>query len=178
MRAHLRPDVKLVYVMRQPVDRLVSHYVHEASRRPMPPVDEAVESMPELVDYGRYAFQLGWLLDSAIGLQPAVDGDQVHRGLCRQKPTPERLRDDVRLGGDAAATSHERRPAGRQVVVGLRDAGVRALLLRLFRVAAIRKHDDLIGRDQEPAGLPETFSSPSASSKPVRYRACSARMPK
>jgi hypothetical protein len=58
MRAHVRPDVKLVYVMRHPVDRLVSHYVHEASRRAMPPVDEAVESIPELVHYGRYAFQL------------------------------------------------------------------------------------------------------------------------
>lgn len=58
MRAHLRPDVKLVYVMRHPVDRLVSHYVHEASRRAMPPVDQAVNSLSELVDYGRYAFQL------------------------------------------------------------------------------------------------------------------------
>jgi len=50
---------KLIYVMRHPVDRLVSHYVHEWSEgRIAVPIDEAAELHPELVDYGRYAMQL------------------------------------------------------------------------------------------------------------------------
>jgi Sulfotransferase domain len=58
MRRHL-PRVKLVYVMRHPVDRLVSHYVHEWSEgRARGPLDEALARHPELVDYGRYAMQL------------------------------------------------------------------------------------------------------------------------
>jgi hypothetical protein len=58
IRRHL-PNPKLVYVMRHPIDRLVSHYVHEWSeKRIAVPIDEAVERHPALVDYGRYAMQL------------------------------------------------------------------------------------------------------------------------
>ncbi|MCO6045352.1 sulfotransferase [Aeoliella sp. ICT_H6.2] len=53
------PDLKLIYVMRHPIDRLVSQYVHEWSvRRIDCPIDEAVDSLPEMVDYSRYAYQL------------------------------------------------------------------------------------------------------------------------
>ncbi len=63
MRA-LLPDVRLVYVMRQPLDRLVSHYIHLWTERTVSvPVDEAVDRHPELVDYGRYAYQLEPYLD-------------------------------------------------------------------------------------------------------------------
>ena len=58
LRAHLGPEVRLVYVMRQPVDRLLSQYVHEVSQRRMPPIDRAVDDVPGLVDYGRYTYQL------------------------------------------------------------------------------------------------------------------------
>ena len=45
--------------MRQPVDRLVSHYVHEWTEGNfVEPIDDAVSTYPELVDYGRYAYQL------------------------------------------------------------------------------------------------------------------------
>jgi len=54
---------RFVYVMRHPIDRLVSHYIHEWTQRVMEgPIDEAVERHPELVDYGCYAMQLRpWL---------------------------------------------------------------------------------------------------------------------
>ena len=58
MRAYV-PDVRLIYVMRHPVDRLVSHYMHgwlEASITE--PIDDAVTRHPQLVDYGRYTMQL------------------------------------------------------------------------------------------------------------------------
>lgn len=53
------PDAKLVYVMRHPIDRLVSQYVHEWTKRlTAAPIDRAVDELPILVEYGRYAMQL------------------------------------------------------------------------------------------------------------------------
>jgi hypothetical protein len=53
------PGARLVYVMRHPVQRLVSQYVHEWSvGRVDAPIDEAVHRLPEMVHYSRYAMQL------------------------------------------------------------------------------------------------------------------------
>ena len=53
------PDARFVYVMRHPVDRLVSHYIHEWSTGVYHcGIEEAVNKYSELVDYGRYAMQL------------------------------------------------------------------------------------------------------------------------
>lgn len=58
LKEHL-PNVRFVYVMRHPVDRLVSHYIHEWSTGVYHcSIDEAVGKYPELIDYGRYAMQL------------------------------------------------------------------------------------------------------------------------
>ncbi len=60
LHEHL-PDAKLVYVMRDPIDRIVSQYIHEWSRRVIEggcPIDEAIERHPILVEYSRYATQL------------------------------------------------------------------------------------------------------------------------
>lgn len=58
MRAVL-PRVKLIYVMRHPIERLISQYVHEWSEnRVRGTIDEAVEQYPPLVDYSRYSMQI------------------------------------------------------------------------------------------------------------------------
>lgn len=58
MREHA-PEAKLVYVIRHPIDRLVSQYVHEWTERHIDvPIDEAIEVLPTLVDYSRYSMQL------------------------------------------------------------------------------------------------------------------------
>jgi hypothetical protein len=58
MKAAL-PNAKLIYVMRHPVDRLESHYIHQWSQNVIRcGIEEALDRHPELVDYGRYAFQL------------------------------------------------------------------------------------------------------------------------
>jgi hypothetical protein len=53
------PHARLIYVMRHPIDRLVSQYIHELTaggiRVGLP---EAVDLHPELIDYSRYAMQL------------------------------------------------------------------------------------------------------------------------
>lgn len=64
LREHV-PDAKLIYVMRHPIDRLVSHYMHgwlEASMEG--DINQAVERYPQLVDYGRYAMQLRPFLET------------------------------------------------------------------------------------------------------------------
>ena len=53
------PHARLIYVMRDPIERLVSQYVHEWTERTVDgPIDAALQRYPRLVDYGRYALQL------------------------------------------------------------------------------------------------------------------------
>ncbi len=50
---------KYIYVMRHPVDRLISHYIHEWSMGSYKcDINKAITRYPELVDYSRYAMQL------------------------------------------------------------------------------------------------------------------------
>ena len=53
------PHVKLIYVMRHPIDRLVSHYIHQWSQNVFScEINQAVDQYEELVSYGCYARQL------------------------------------------------------------------------------------------------------------------------
>jgi sulfotransferase family protein len=53
------PSVKLIYVMRHPIDRLMSQYIHELTAGGIRVgLREAVDRYPELIDYSRYAMQL------------------------------------------------------------------------------------------------------------------------
>lgn len=50
---------RLVYVIRDPVTRALSHYVHGFSQREIHcDLSEAVTEHPELIEYGRYAMQI------------------------------------------------------------------------------------------------------------------------
>lgn len=57
------PDPLCVYVMRHPVERLVSHYMHAWSENETAAdIDSAVRELGRLTDYSRYAYQLEpWL---------------------------------------------------------------------------------------------------------------------
>ena len=59
----IAPATRLIYVMRHPLDRLVSHFSHAWLERSINiPIDEATERHTELTDYGRYAMQIRpWL---------------------------------------------------------------------------------------------------------------------
>lgn len=64
MRPHVE-RVKLIYLMRHPLDRLVSHYVHEWTERTLNgPLDDAVRAAPRLVEYGLYSRQLQPYIDA------------------------------------------------------------------------------------------------------------------
>jgi len=58
IRQHF-PDVKLIYVMRHPIDRLVSQYIHEWTERVISvDINQAVSQNPELIAYSQYSMQL------------------------------------------------------------------------------------------------------------------------
>ena len=58
------PDLRLIYMIRDPVERLVSHYIHEWTMGVITaPLDDAVERHPELVAYSRYGMQIGPYVD-------------------------------------------------------------------------------------------------------------------
>lgn len=53
------PDAKLIYVMRDPLARLTSHYIHDWTENIIrTDINQAVRTNPGLVDYGRYSMQL------------------------------------------------------------------------------------------------------------------------
>jgi hypothetical protein len=55
----LLPSVKLIYVMRHPVERLISHYVHRWTEKVIRcDIDDALDRHPELIYYSRYGYQL------------------------------------------------------------------------------------------------------------------------
>lgn len=53
------PDIKLIYVMRHPIDRLVSQYIHEWTLNILSvDINQAIDSYKELIDYSLYSKQL------------------------------------------------------------------------------------------------------------------------
>ncbi|MEM9165717.1 MAG: sulfotransferase [Planctomycetota bacterium] len=98
----LRPvltDARFVYVMRQPIDRLISQYVHEWTVRKVPSptrgvIDEAVRANQWMIDYGRYAMQIEpWL--SAFGPERVLP---VFAERLRARPEAELERIAQHLG--------------------------------------------------------------------------------
>lgn len=57
--AKIVPDARLVYVVRNPVERARSHYLHELLRgKVRMPIDRALLEENRFVDWGRYAMQI------------------------------------------------------------------------------------------------------------------------
>jgi hypothetical protein len=58
------PDVRLIYVIRQPVERMRSHYLHHvASGDEHDPIEKALRSESEYVNTSRYAMQIARYLE-------------------------------------------------------------------------------------------------------------------
>jgi len=56
---HHLPETKLIYVMRHPIDRLISHYIHEWTQAVISePLEQALNTQPELIQYSLYAWQI------------------------------------------------------------------------------------------------------------------------
>ena len=58
MRQHLQRP-RFIYVMRHPIDRLISQYIHQWSERQITSdLPQALRQHPELINYSRYHYQL------------------------------------------------------------------------------------------------------------------------
>ena len=61
----LVPEVRLIYIIRNPLDRLVSHYIHEWTTGVIDgDLRSALSHHPELVDYGCYGRQIAPYVDA------------------------------------------------------------------------------------------------------------------
>jgi hypothetical protein len=59
------PDIKLIYVIRHPIDRLISHYIHDWTENKInTKIDDAIISNSEMIAYSRYAMQIQPFLES------------------------------------------------------------------------------------------------------------------
>ena len=53
------PNAKFIYVMRHPIDRLVSQYIHEWTQRVVDTdINTAIDQFPEMIEYSLYSKQL------------------------------------------------------------------------------------------------------------------------
>lgn len=53
------PELKFIYVMRHPIDRLVSQYIHEWTEGVISvDINEAIDQFPQLIEYSLYTRQL------------------------------------------------------------------------------------------------------------------------
>jgi hypothetical protein len=58
------PNARLIYMMRDPIERIVSHYIHEWTMGTFgSSIDDTITQHPEVIDYGRYAYQLAPYLE-------------------------------------------------------------------------------------------------------------------
>lgn len=153
------PQVKLIYVMRHPIDRLISHYIHDWSeRRIEEPIEQAIERHPELVAYGRYAMQLRPYL-TRFGDDRVLP---VFFDRLRTEPHQELVRICRFLGYGREPRWHadvERQNVSSQRMrrSPLRDAVVEQPLLRVLRRAlvpkALRERIRDLWRMKEPPAL-------------------------
>lgn len=134
LQRHL-PEVKLIYVMRHPIERLISQYVHEWSQRVVSgDFSQALTSRLELYQYSSYAMQLKPYLE-AFGPERVLP---VFLERLKQNPHSEFERISQFIGCPQAAQWQEdsgHRHASRERLRDnpLRDAIVNAPILSTLR---------------------------------------------
>lgn len=71
LKQHL-PQVKLIYIMRDPIQRLVSQYIHEWTKlKVSDDINQAIYDFPSLVTYSQYSRQLQPYLET-FGLEQVL----------------------------------------------------------------------------------------------------------
>ena len=59
IRAHLGTNIQFIYIVRHPIERLISQYIHEWTQREISvTIDEAITRHPSLISYSLYSMQL------------------------------------------------------------------------------------------------------------------------
>lgn len=151
------PQVRLIYVMRHPVDRLISHYIHQWTQNEIRcDINEALERYPELINYGRYRYQLEPYLaafgkDSvlpvffaALKARPQRELERVARFIGYQSSVLWK----EELGAQNVSSERLRRFRGYRFVV---DSGPMTFLRRTFVPQSLRDRvKDRLSMKQRP----------------------------
>jgi hypothetical protein len=140
----LLPDVRLIYVMRHPVDRLVSHYIHQWTQNVIRcDINDALDRYPELINYGRYGYQLKPYFEAygkasilpvffaSIKQQPQRELERIARFIDYRGPVA--WKDE--LGAQNVSTERLRRFPGYQLIV---DSPPMAFLRRALVPQSVR----------------------------------------
>ena len=135
------PNVKLIYVMRHPVERLVSQYMHEWSTKKLTgTLSQAIKKHPELYQYSQYSMQLKPYLE-AFGPENVLP---VFFERVKQYPQAELTRIGEFIGCKEpvvwqAAASHQHATKERLRESAWRDALVNAPILSTIRKTLVPK---------------------------------------
>ncbi|MEL7349307.1 MAG: sulfotransferase, partial [Pseudomonadota bacterium] len=112
------PGARIIYITRDPFQRLISHVVHEWTMRRMSAnVPAEVARHPELIDYGRYAMQIAPYVElfgrervhvtSLEAMQADPQGTMARLGAFLGTPEPLVWRDDLGAGNVSAKRMRE-----------------------------------------------------------------------
>ncbi len=142
--AALVPNVKLVYIMRHPIDRLVSHYIHQWTQNVIRcDINDALDRYPELINYSRYSYQLEPYFEAygkhsvlpvffaAVRKQPQTELERIARFVGFRGPVA--WKED--LGAQNVSAERLRRFRGYRLIV---DSPPMALLRRALIPQTIR----------------------------------------
>lgn len=101
------PELKLVYVIRHPVERLVSHYIHQWSQNVIrDDINTAIDLFPELINYSLYSMQIIPYIEQ-YGRENIL---LVFSEAFRKEPELELARVARFIGYDKPVTWHETLP--------------------------------------------------------------------
>ncbi len=155
------PKIKLIYVLRDPVERLISHYIHQWSQNVFHcDINEAIDRYDELVNYSRYAYQIQpyietygrdnilFVFNEALRIRPQAELERVAKFLGIE---PNRVKWQEKLVEQNVSSQRVRRFNGYNLLV---DSSVmtwlrRRLIPKCFRtrvrgLLSMRKKPEII----------------------------------
>ena len=128
--------VKFVYVVRHPIDRLVSHYIHDWTENKITVgIEEAVEGYADLVDFSLYGMQLTGFIE-AFGRERIL---LVPFDGIRERPGVELARMCRFVGYGGEVKWYEEEGAKNVSSARLRKSGLRDAIVFNPVVSAVRR---------------------------------------
>ncbi len=129
-------QVKFVYVIRHPIDRLVSHYIHDWTENKITVgIEEAVEDYPDLIDFSLYGMQLEVFIE-AFGRERIL---LVPFDGIRERPGEELKRVCRFVGYDGEVKWHTEEGARNVSSARLRKSAIRDAIVFNPVVSAVRR---------------------------------------
>lgn len=153
--ADLIPDVRLIYVVRNPLERIRSHYLHDLARgRERRPIDEAVSGNEHYLAPSRYALQIEQYLEHFPREQLLVVTSESLRN--DRRSTMRRVHDFIGVNSEWSTPAQDREfnSTGQKTAPGLPLRAARhipgAARLRLLAPRPVMAAERLLGTTRRP----------------------------